>query len=68
MKAIAIVLRVNDTTEVFYPDWSDEEFDKFIEQNETSGCSVAGTTEQVIDELRGTMKSWDFAWDSMNNN
>ena len=55
-RKIAIVIKDENTTEIFFPDWFEAELVRFIEQNQTSGFSVAGTDEQIIAELTDCLK------------
>lgn len=55
-RKIAIVIKDENTTEIYYPDWTEAEFNRFIEENQTSGSSVAGTDEQIIAEMTDYLK------------
>ena len=55
-RKIAIVIKDENTTEIFFPDWFEAELVRFIEQNQTSGFSVAGTDEQIIAEMTDYLK------------
>lgn len=55
---LAVVTEENGIKSVWYPDVTDEEWREAIEGFVNYGCSVSGTAEQVIDDLKET-----FGWE-----
>lgn len=55
---LGIVCDVDGITSVWYPDVTDEEWYEAIEKFIHTGASVAGTMEQVLDDLKETFERW----------
>lgn len=50
---------------ILYPDWSEEQKNRFIEENQTGGCSIGGTPEQILEEAREFLSETDTRLDAI---